>query len=138
MPENKTQPTGDDVQAFVAATPDEGQRADAAALVDMLTNGSGDPPVLWGKIVGFGSYHYRYDSGHEGHAPRIGFAPRKGQTVIYLMSEFPERDDLLARLGKHKTGKACLYLKHLSDVDAKVLAQLARASLAETDRRYPR
>lgn len=138
MPENKTKPTDDDVVAFVAAIPDAGQQADTGALIELLSRVSSEPPVLWGKIVGFGSYHYRYDSGREGDAPRIAFAPRKGKTVLYIMGGFPGHEDLLARLGKYKAGGGCLYLKRLSDVDTVVLEQLARASVADMDDRYPR
>ena len=107
-------------------------------LIALLSRVSGAAPVLWGKIVGFGSYHYRYDSGREGDAPRIAFAPRKGQTVLYVMGGFPGHDALLARLGKHKTGTSCLYLKRLGDVDMGVLEALARASVAHMDQAYPR
>lgn len=138
MPENKTKPTADDVPAFVAAIADAGQRADAETLITLLSRVSGEPPVLWGKIVGFGHYHYRYASGREGDAPRIAFSPRKGQTVMYVMGGFPEHDALLARLGKIKSGQSCHYIKRLRDVDMAVLEELARASIAQMDRDYPR
>jgi hypothetical protein len=138
MPENKTKATSDDVAAFVAAIADEEQRADAAALIALLSRLSGEPPVLWGKIIGFGRYHYRYESGREGDAPRIGFAPRKGQTVLYVMGGFPDHDALVAGLGKIRTGQSCVYIKRLADVDAGALERLAAASLAQMERDYPR
>jgi hypothetical protein len=93
---------------------------------------------MWGpSIIGFGQYHYHYDSGREGDMCRVGFSPRKGQTVVYIVDGFPGHTELLARLGKHKTGKACLYIKKLADVDVGMLQQLVTESLAEMDRRYP-
>jgi len=128
----------DEIETRVSALADAGQRADARALIALMSAASGEPPTAGGgDIIGFGSYHYRYDSGREGDAPRIGFAPRKGQIVLYLMDGFPQHEALLARLGKHKTGKSCLYIKRLGDVDAAVLAELIAASLAEVEHRYP-
>ena len=92
---------------------------------------------MWGTgIVGFGSYHYRYDSGREGDSCLTGFASRKGDISVYLMADFPQRDALLARLGKHKIGKACLYIRKLSDIDASVLEQLVQGSVAQVQRIY--
>lgn len=130
MAANKTIETDTDVAAFVASVADLGQRADADAIIALLSRLSGEPPKMWGpSIIGFGTLHYRYASGREGDTCRIGFSPRKGQTVMYGMG-VQNRPDLLARLGKHKTGKGCLYLKRLSDVDQAVLAEMATASLA--------
>jgi Domain of unknown function (DU1801) len=135
---NKTQETSADVAAFVANVADPAQRADADALIAMMSKASGNPPRIWGpSIIGFGQYHYRYDSGREGDMCRIGFSPRKGQTVIYIVDGFPGHADLMTRLGKHKTGKSCLYIKRLSEVDMGVLGELVDASLTEMDRRYP-
>jgi Domain of unknown function (DU1801) len=138
MAANKTAETSTDVAVFVADVADPVQRADAEALVAIMAKASGDPPRMWGpSIIGFGSYHYKYESGREGDSLRIGFSPRKGQTVIYLADSFPGHADLMARLGKHKTGKSCLYIKRLSDVDLGILGELIDASLAEMHRRYP-
>jgi Domain of unknown function (DU1801) len=135
---NKTVETAADVAAFVAGIADEGQRADAETLIAMMAAASSELPALWGpSIIGFGRAHYRYESGREGDMPRIAFSPRKGKTVIYLADGFPDQPAILARLGQHKTGKACLYLKRLADADADVLRELIIASLAERQRRYP-
>ncbi len=136
---NTTAETDADVDAFIAAVPDAQQREDARVLVEMLGRLSGYRPRMWGPtMIGFGSYHYRYDSGREGDAMRIGFSPRKGQTVLYMLDGYEHQGDQLARLGKHKTGKSCLYVKRLSDVDRGVLEEMATASLAYMDRKHPR
>ena len=136
---NKTRETDADVAAFIAAVSDPRQRADAEALVTMMSDVSGEPPRMWGpSIIGFGRYHYRYESGREGDMCRIGFSPRKGQTVLYIVDGFPAHADHLTRLGKHKTGKSCLYVKRLDDIDANVLRALIGDSIAEMDRRYPK
>lgn len=139
MPANKTEAHAGDVKAFVDALPDANQRGDALTLIDMMTRLSGEPATMWGSsIIGFGRYHYRYESGREGDAMRIGFAPRKGQTVIYLMDGYAGHGELLASLGKHKTDKSCLYVKRLSDIDTGVLEAMIARSLAAMDERYPR
>ena len=136
---NRTLETDADIAAFIANVPDERQRADAAILIDMMTRLSGHPPKLWGpSIIGFGSYHYRYDSGREGDSLRIGFSPRKGQTVVYMLDGYQDHSTLLARLGKHKLGKSCLYIKRLSDIDQQVLEAMIVQSLAYMDAKYPR
>jgi Domain of unknown function (DU1801) len=138
MAPNKTQATSADVTAFIDAVANEIQRADAHAIAAMMTRLSGEPPKMWGpSIIGFGSYHYKYDSGREGTSPRIGFSPRKGQTVIYLVDGYNDRAEQLARLGKHKTGKSCLYIKRLSDVDVGVLEDMMVGSLAYMADAYP-
>ena len=136
---NQTVETGADVAAFVAAIADAGQRADAEALIAIMADVSGERACMWGPaIIGFGRYHYVYESGREGDMPRVSFSPRKGQTALYLAGSFPERDALLAKLGKHKTAKVCVYIKRLTDVDLRVLRDLIAASLAERARRYPK
>jgi Domain of unknown function (DU1801) len=127
----KTQPTSADVVAFLDAVPDEQRRADARTLCALLTDVTGEPPVLWGSsIVGFGSYRYRYESGHEGTSALASFSPRKEHLVLYLVGGFEDRHGkLLAKLGPHKTGKGCLYLKRLSDVDLDALRQLVERSV---------
>jgi Domain of unknown function (DU1801) len=127
----KTQPTATDIDAFLDAVPDERRRADARALSALLADVTGEPPVLWGSsIVGFGSYHYRYESGHEGTSALASFSPRKTALVLYLVGGFEERHGkLLERLGPHKTGKGCLYLQRLDDVDLDVLRELVDRSV---------
>lgn len=135
--ESKTRPTPQSVEAFIAAVPDAGKRADAQVLVDLMQKATGEPPVLWGpSIIGFGSYHYRYDSGREGDSPIVGFSPRKASLVIYVMTGFQDAGELLARLGRHTTGKSCLYVKRLADVDMAVLATLVTRSVADMRARY--
>jgi Domain of unknown function (DU1801) len=138
MAANKTQETDADVAAFVANVTDPAQRADAETLIEMMASASGHPPRMWGpSIIGFGSYHYKYESGREGDSLRIGFSPRKGQTVVYLIDGYDDRANQLARLGKHKIGKACLYIKRLSDIDQAVLGEMIAGSLAYMDVKYP-
>ncbi len=137
MAENKTQATEASVDAHLATIDDEGRRNDCAALVKLMSKVTRAQPKMWGpSIVGFGSYHYRYDSGREGDSCATGFASRKGDISIYLVAEFPGQDELLAQLGRHKMGKACLYVRKLADVDMKVLEKLVAGSVAEVRRRY--
>ena len=136
---NKTQPTDASVQAYLDAIPDPARRADCQQVCAMMSRLSGEPAVMWGPgIVGFGSYHYRYDSGREGNAPRIGFASRKSDLTLYTLGDFDEQAGLLDRLGRHKVGKSCLYLKRLADVDLAVLEALVEGSLRSMERRHPR
>jgi hypothetical protein len=138
MAKNKTQATSADVTAFIDAVADETQRADAHAIAAMMARLSGEPPKMWGpSIIGFGRYHYKYDSGREGDTLRIGFSPRKGQTVLYLPGTISAQADLLARLGKHKEGKGCMYIKRLADVDAAVLEEMMVASIRYMAETYP-
>jgi hypothetical protein len=125
------EPTGADVEAFLETVPSATRRADARALCEILTEVTGEQPVLWGpSIVGFGAYHYRYPSGREGDAPLASFAPRRTGLVIYLVGGFVDRHRrLLVRLGPHTTGKGCLYVTHLADVDSAVLRQLVTRSM---------
>ena len=125
MAENKTKPTKVSVSAYVEAIPDEGRRADAKALIKLMQRATGEKPAMWGpSIVGFGSYHYVYDSGREGDMPVVGFSPRKPATVLYVRAGSGHLDKLLPKLGKHTTGKGCFYIKKLADVDLKVLEQI--------------
>jgi hypothetical protein len=138
MAENKLQPTDQPVDAFIASVPDETRRADARTLVEMMERLSGYPAVVWGYgIVGFGEYRYRYDSGREGRAGRIGFAPRAKELVVYMNDGYAKRGEQLARLGKHRIGKSCLYIKKLADVDRAVLEEMMRDSLAYMRDKYP-
>jgi hypothetical protein len=138
MAENKTKQTEADVGAFLDAVPDPGRRADAHEVCATMERLSGEPPVLWGpSIIGFGRYHYRYESGREGDAPRTGFSPRAKELVLYLMGGFERHGALMERLGKHRASKGCLYLKRLEDVDRGVLEQLISASLDYMRETYP-
>lgn len=138
MAENKTQPTTVAVEDFIAAVKSPNRRADTNIMLEMMSRLSGHPPVMWGpSIVGFDRYQYRYDSGRTGQAPIIGFSPRAAALVLYIMDGFPDHDALLARLGRHTTGKCCLYIKKLADVDPAVLEELIMASLAMMRSRYP-
>ena len=127
----KMVPTQVAVDAFLEAVPDDVRRADAHTLLDLMRSVTGEPPVMWGpSIVGFGTYHYRYASGHEGDAPLAGFSPRSQHLVIYLASEFGDRyQAVLARLGPHKAGKGCLYIKRLDEVDHDALRELIDRSV---------
>ena len=136
--ENKTKATEVSVDAFIASVTDPNQRADADNIRAMMERLSGERAMMWGPtIIGFGSYHYVYDSGREGDMCRIGFSPRKGQTVLYLIDGFEGQAELMAKLGKHKTGKSCLYVKRLSDIDETVLEELCKRSLAYMAEKYP-
>jgi Domain of unknown function (DU1801) len=138
MAENKTQATGADVEAFLGAVEPDERRADGQTVRAMMQRISGEPAVLWGpSIIGFGTCHYRYDSGREGDMPRIGFSPRKASLVLYLVSGSPRFDEIMGRLGKHTTGKSCLYINRLADVDMGVLEELVRASWDDVAARYP-
>ena len=131
MAANKTLPTPADAQAYLSAIEDPLRRADCEALAALMEQVTGAPPVMWGAaIVGFGSYHYRYASGREGDAPLAGFASRKGDISIYLNCDTEARAALLAKLGRHKMGKGCLYVRRLADVDLGVLEELVRESIA--------
>lgn len=133
----KTKPTAVNVGDVIEAVADEKQRADAHKIAAMMERLSGHKPKMWGpSIIGFGSYHYKYDSGREGDMCRIGFSPRKGSTVLYLVDGFLGHSDLMAKLGKHKTGKSCLYIKKLSDVDEAVLERLCIESLKWMAEKY--
>ena len=131
MADNKTKPTKVSVTAFVDALTDPVRRSDAKALIKLMQKASGEKPRMWGpSIVGFGSYHYKYESGREGDMPVIAFSPRKAATVLYGLTGFGEATALLAKLGKHSTGKGCLYIKKLADVDQPTLEGLIVKSLA--------
>lgn len=136
--ENKTKATEVSVDAFIDSVADANQRTDAEKIRAMMEQLSDEPATMWGpSIIGFGSYHYKYDSGREDDMCRIGFSPRKGQTVLYLIDGFEGQSDLMARLGKHKTGKSCLYIKRLSDIDEAVLEELCVRSLQYMAEQYP-
>jgi len=134
--DNQTKPTKLSVAAFIDALPDETKRADAKVLVKLMQTATGEKPKMWGpSIIGFGSCHYKYESGREGDMPIVAFSPRKAATVLYSLMG-PASEALLARLGKHTTGKGCLYLKKLADVDQKVLEALVVQSVAAKRARH--
>jgi len=138
MAELKTRATEVKVADFIAAVPDPVRRADAEIVCTMLQRLTGEEPRMWGPtIIGFGSYRYTYDSGHSGEMCRIGFSPRKAELVLYVLTGKPDQEPLLARLGKHKTGKSCLYVKKLADVDLAVLEEITRIAIAHMDTTYP-
>jgi len=138
MAENKTKATKLSVTAFIDALTDETRRADAKALVKLMQSATGERPQMWGpSIVGFGSYHYTYESGREGDMPLAGFSPRKPATVFYGLMGSSDSEALLGKLGKHTTGKGCLYIKKLADVDQKVLEALVSKSVAAKRARHP-
>ncbi len=137
MGENKTGPTDASVSAFLAAVGDEQRRQDCLVLLAMMGRITGRPAVMWGPgIVGFDTYHYRYESGREGDMAVTGFSPRKPGISVYITAESPGQAELLARLGRHKMGKACLSIRRLSDIDPDVLEQLIAGSVAEVRRRH--
>ena len=134
----KTKPTALSVTAYLDAIADETRRKDCVQLAALMARVTGCEPTMWGTaIVGFGSYHYRYDSGHEGDSCLVGFSSRKGDISVYLMGGYAGAEGLLGRLGRHKIGKACLYIKRLADVQLPVLEQLVVRSVAYVRQRYP-
>ena len=131
MAELKTKRTRESVQAFIAGIEDESRRADARAVLKIMREATGEKPQMWGpSIVGFGSYHFKYESGREGDWFLTGFSPRKQALTIYIMAGFAKYESLMAKLGKHTTGKSCLYIKKLADVDPSVLRKLIEQSVA--------
>jgi hypothetical protein len=134
----KTKPTEVSAESHIAAIANEEQRNDAQTLVALMRKVTKQEPRMWGpSIVGFGSYHYKYASGHEGDSALAGFAARGRELVVYIAEGFEDRDVLLAKLGEHKTGKVCVYIRRLANVDLKVLEKLVARSVAETKSRYP-
>lgn len=138
MAENKTQPTGESVAAFLDTVEPERRRADALVLDALFRRVTGWQPRLWGpSIVGYGEYHYIYASGREGDYLATGFSPRKANLVVYIMPGYSDFGRLLDRLGKHKLGKSCLYINKLADIDETVLEELIRAGLDDLATRWP-
>ena len=130
MAENKTQATGASVTAFINAIDDKQKRADARRVAAMMRKATGKRAKMWGpSIVGYGTYHYKYASGREGDFLITGFSPRKQALTVYVIPGFEHFETLMKKLGKYKTGKSCLYIKRLSDVDEKILEQLINRSV---------
>lgn len=138
MAENKTRPTAENVQKFLDGVENERKRADSFEILRLMQEITGEEPVMWGpSIVGFGKYHYKYESGREGDAPLAGFSPRAQNLTLYIMAGFDGEDALLRTLGKHKTGKSCLYINKLADVDMDVLREMVRRSYEHMRRTNP-
>lgn len=138
MAENKTKTTNADVEEFILKVDNDVKREDSFRIVEIFKSISGFEPKMYGPtIVGFGNYHYKYASGHEGDAPLAAFSPRKDSLVFYFSTDFEGRDELLDKLGKHKSGKSCVYVKKLADIDLSVLEDLTRASIEDTLSKYP-
>ena len=130
MAKNKTTQNDGSVDAFLAAVENEQKRTDCLRIREIMEEITGEPAVMWGSsIVGFGSYHYKYASGREGDFMLTGFSPRKQNLTLYIMSGFSRYDELLTKLGKHSTGKSCLYIKRLSDIDEDVLKEMVSSSV---------
>lgn len=138
MAETKTKPTKVSVKDFIAAVDNDTRRADAQTLLKLFAKVTGWKAKMWGPtIVGFGAYHYTYDTGHSGSSPALGFSPRKANLVVYVF-DFPGKADLLKKLGKHKGGlKQCLYINKLDDVDLAVLQRILEAGLVEAGKQWP-
>lgn len=138
MAETKTKPTGASVEKYLASRASPEQLAECKAIMAMCKRVTRQQPKMWGpSIVGYGSYTYRYESGHSGESCLTGFAVRGKELVVYLCADNPKQVALLAKLGKHRMSKSCLYIKRLADLDAKVLEALIAGSVAEVRRRYP-
>jgi hypothetical protein len=137
MAKQKTHPTEVDVIDFIEKIEHETKKADAYFILNYMKELTGLNPRMWGpSIIGFGKYHYKYKSGHEGYAPMLGFSPRKARHVIYVLTKFKKQEDLLEKLGKYKTGKVCLYINKLKDVDTDVLKEIIAESWQQTVDRY--
>ena len=137
MAENKTKATSNSVTAFMKSIADPQQRADAKKVASMMRRATGKRAKMWGSsIVGYGTYHYKYDSGREGDFMITGFSPRKQALTVYIMPGFSNFGPLMKKLGKYKTGKSCLYIKRISDVDEKVLEKLIDASVKHMRKKY--
>ena len=138
MTQLKTKQTNESVTDFIEKIENPIRREDARRLLDIFTETSGYPAKMWGdSIIGFGSYHYKYASGHEGDAALVGFSPRKAKVSLYFAAGDSEREKLLSQLGKHKSGKGCVYINQLADIDEDVLTKLIRQSVDFLKRTYP-
>lgn len=140
----KTIPTGATVEDFIAAVEPAAKQAEARVLLEVFERVTGEPAVMWGSsIIGFGSYHYKYDSGREGDAPRSGFSPRKARHSFYFMGRYIDEatgktvDALLAKMGKHTTGASCVYVNKLADIDMAVLEEIIAVCWQTMSRKYP-
>lgn len=135
---NKTTETNNSVDGFLQSVTDETKRTDSVRLVNIMKEVTGYDARMWGPgIVGFGSYHYTYESGREGDAPLVGFSPRANAISLYLYQEFTDKEKLLKQFGKHTAGKGCIYIKKLQDIDIAVLRKLIRNSVNYLQKKYP-
>ncbi len=135
--EIKTKKTNASVSKFIDAVEDEGKREDAYTVLKLMQKITKEEPKMWGAaIVGFGTYQYKYASGQQGDWPLVGFSPRKQNLTLYIMPGFDKYDDLMSKLGKYKTGKSCLYIKSLRDIDMKVLQLLITSSVDFMKKKY--
>lgn len=138
MAENKTKATKASVTAFLNSIEPEQKRKDAKAIAKIMRNATGNRARMWGpSIVGYGKYHYRYDSGREGDFMRVGFSPRKQNLSVYVVPGFKGFKGLLNKLGKHKVGRSCLYINKLADVDVDVLTEIVEKSVKVMNKKYP-
>jgi len=136
--QNKTTENTASVADFIDTIDNEAKRDDSRELVQIITGQTGLEARMWGPaIVGFGSYHYKYESGREGDAPLVGFSPRVNAISLYLAADFPGREELLPKLGKHKASVACIYIKKLADVDVEVLKEMVSRSVKYISEMYP-
>lgn len=136
--QNKTVANQEDPRDFLMKVEHPTRRADGLALLDLFSDVSGFEPVMWGSsIIGFGRYHYKYESGREGDFLATGFSPRKANLSIYIMPGYQDYSDIMGRLGKHKLGKSCLYVNKLADIDLDVLRELVRVGLDDLNKYWP-
>ena len=138
MAKNKTTETLINVTEFINAVNDEVKRKDSLTLIEAIKKLTGLEPKMWGpSIVGFGSYHYKYDSGHEGDSPLVGFSPRASALTLYLSGRFEKREELLQKLGTHKTDKGCIYIKRLEDINIETLQKMITNHIKHIQKMYP-
>ncbi len=138
MPKNKTTETSISVNDFINTIKDETKRNDSFHLIELIKKQTGFESKMWGpSIIGFGSYHYKYDSGHEGDSPLVGFSPRASAITLYLSGHFEKRDELLEKLGKHKTDKGCIYVKKLDDINIEILQKMITNHIKHVQKLYP-
>ncbi|MEP7108168.1 MAG: DUF1801 domain-containing protein [Ferruginibacter sp.] len=138
MAKNKTIETQESVAGFLMTIKDEKRRKDCSAIFDLITEHTGLEPKMWGTgIVGFGIYHYKYESGREGSAPLAGIASRANAIALYLSANFDKREELLSEFGKYKTGKGCIYIQKLEDIDTGILAKMVKNSIEHNKKLYP-
>jgi len=135
--ENKTKPEKASVAAFINGVENETRKSDAKVILALMKKVTSKKPVMWGpSIVGFGQYHYKYESGRQGDFLNVGFSPRKANMVLYVLGSLKDDDPLLSKLGKHKTGRSCLYINKLEDVDEKILIKIIDKSYKATKKRW--
>lgn len=138
MAKNKTVETQESVADYLESIKDKKRRDDCKAIIELIKKSTGLEPRMWGTgIVGFGIYHYKYESGHEGSAPLAAISSRASAISLYLSSNFDKREELLSKFGKHKTGKACIYIQKLEDIDTDILVKMVKNSVVHTRKKYP-